>query len=75
MHDEPRRSCSMCGREISRNSLFCRRCGQPQANVLASRIVALLVAFMLVLCVGCFFLLHLARCLCDWSCLFPLSAC
>jgi hypothetical protein len=40
------KSCRACGTEISRYSLFCRNCGQPQGPNL---IVGLLIVFLFVL--------------------------
>ena len=58
-------SCKACGKEISRDSPFCRHCGHPQRKVLAKWIVAGFVLLTLALYVAMFFMLHLVSAFCD----------
>ena len=65
MKPELLRSCEACGKEISRQSPFCRNCGHPQTGVLAKWIVLGLALLMLALSIALFFVLHLAELLCN----------
>ena len=59
------RNCKACGKEISRDSPFCRQCGHPQTGVLARVVVLLFAILVLALTIALFFVLHLARLLCK----------
>ena len=65
MKPELLRSCKACGKEISRHTPFCRSCGHPQTGVLATWIVVGFALLMLAVSIALFFVLHLARSLCN----------
>ncbi len=49
------RNCKACGKEVSRYSLFCRRCGHPQGSMLAiwglGLFLLLLIAYYIAFCI------------------------
>jgi hypothetical protein len=55
MKERMLRDCKACGTEISRYSLFCRRCGHPQGSVVVIWLLGLffllLVAYYVAVCI------------------------